>query len=139
MPGSKTHSAEAEIAAPKELGRWPSKMRLHVEWAERRTVHRKGTGCKSFASKSMAAAQAAELEADRSGIGSCRKVLLSKEHGHETWPCGFDRHLYAVRSDSCCRMIRLRTQNRSRSVVDRKGILVAHAKTTAGYVAETVS
>jgi hypothetical protein len=115
-------------------------MRLHVEQAERLIVHYKGTGRKSFVPKSMAAAQAAELEVDRSGIDSCLKALLSKERGREMWPCAIDRHLRVVRFDSCCRMIRLRTPNLARSVVDRKEILVAaHAKTTEAYVAEMVS
>jgi hypothetical protein len=114
-----------------------------VEQAERWIVHRKGTDCKSFVPKSMAAAQAAELEVDRSGIESCLKALLSKERGREMWPCAIDRHLRVVRFDSCCRMIRIRIQNLAHSVVvvvDRKEILVAaHAKTTEAYVAEMVS
>jgi len=139
MSQIKTYSVKVEIAVPKEQGRCPLKMRLHVERAERWTVHCKGTGCKSFVPKSMAAAQAAELEVDRLGIDSCLKVLLSKEHGHEMWPCAMNRHLHVVLFDSCCRMIRLRIQNLARSVVDRREILVAHAKTTEAYAGEMVS
>jgi hypothetical protein len=111
-----------------------------VERVERWTVHCKGTDCKSFVPKSMVAAQAAELVADKLGIDSCQKTLLSKEREREKWPCEIDRHLHVVRFDSCCCMIRLRIQNLAHSVVvDRKEILAAHAKTTEAYAAETVS
>lgn len=60
-----TYSVKVEIEAPKEQGRCPLKMRLHVERVEQLIVHCMGTDCKSFVPKSMAAVQAVELEVDR--------------------------------------------------------------------------
>ena len=136
---------KVEIEAPKEQGRCPLRMRLHVELVERLKVHCKEIDCKNSVPKSMAAVQVVELEVDRLGIDSCQKVLLSKEHGHEKWPCEIDKHLHVVRFDSCCCMIRLRNQNLARSVVvvvvavDRRGTLVAaHAMMIEEYAAEKV-
>lgn len=61
----KTYSVKVEIVAPKEQGRCPLRMRLHVERVELWTVHCKGTGCRSFVPKSMVAGQAAESEVGR--------------------------------------------------------------------------